>query len=64
MQVGGDVIRLLGLNGAGNSTTIKLLMGLIFHTDGERANPRAGHQQRGRQRDIRLPAREPYFYDT
>ena len=43
----GEVFGLLGPNGSGKSTTIKLLLGLIFPTDGSAHDPgRAGRQHR------------------
>src|SRR5215218_10430123 len=52
----GEVFGLLGPNGSGKSTTIKLLLGLIFPTDGSASvlGEPAGSTD---QREDRLPAR-------
>lgn len=59
----GEVFGCLGPNGAGKTTTLKLLMGLIYPTDGEaRILGMAVDDPRVKARIGFLPE-QPYFYD-
>jgi ABC-2 type transport system ATP-binding protein len=59
----GETFGLIGPNGAGKTTTLKLLMGLVFPTDGEaRILGRPIHDREMKSRIGYLPE-HPYFYD-
>jgi len=59
----GQIFGLIGLNGAGKSTTIKLLLGLLFPKKGHiRVFNRPAHNHTIHQRIGYLPE-QPYFYD-
>lgn len=59
----GEIFGLIGPNGAGKTTTLKLLMGLVFPTEGEaRILGRPLHDTDMKRRIGYLPE-HPYFYD-
>lgn len=59
----GDVLGFLGPNGAGKSTTIKLLMGIIFPTDGTARVLGQPISDVRMHRHIGYLPEQPYFYD-
>src|SRR6185369_1698960 len=59
----GEVFVFVGANGAGQSTTIKLLMGLIFLTAGTARILRKPISDIEMHRDIEYLPEQPYFYD-
>jgi ABC-2 type transport system ATP-binding protein len=59
----GEIFGLIGPNGAGKTTTLKLLMGLVFPTEGEaRILGRPIHDREMKSQIGYLPE-HPYFYD-
>lgn len=58
----GEVFGLLGLNGAGKTTTIKLLLGLLFPTQGRVDIWGRPAQSLDAKRDIGYLPEVPYFY--
>jgi ABC-2 type transport system ATP-binding protein len=64
MQVeSGEVFGFLGPNGAGKSTTIKLLVGLIFPTEGTARILGKSIEEIAVHGDIGYLPEQPYFYD-
>jgi ABC-2 type transport system ATP-binding protein len=59
----GEVFGFIGPNGAGKSTTIKLLMGLIFPTEGDARILGKPISDVEMHRDIGYLPEQPYFYD-
>ena len=59
----GEVFGFLGPNGAGKSTTIKLLMGLIFPTQGTARILGKSISDISMHQDIGYLPEQPYFYD-
>ncbi|MGH9690383.1 MAG: ABC transporter ATP-binding protein [Candidatus Acidiferrales bacterium] len=59
----GEVFGFLGPNGAGKTTTLKLLMGLIFPTEGTAQIRGMSIDDAGMHREIGYLPEQPYFYD-
>jgi ABC-2 type transport system ATP-binding protein len=59
----GEVFGFIGPNGAGKSTTIKLLMGLIFPTEGDARILGKPISDVEMHREIGYLPEQPYFYD-
>lgn len=59
----GEVFGFLGPNGAGKTTTMKLLMGLIFPTDGTARVRGRSIDDVEMHREIGYLPEQPYFYD-
>ncbi len=59
----GEIFGFLGPNGAGKTTTLKLLMGLIFPTDGTANILGRPIDDISMHRDIGYLPEHPYFYD-
>ena len=59
----GEVFGFLGPNGAGKTTTMKLLMGLIFPTEGTARVRGRGIDDVEMHREIGYLPEQPYFYD-
>src|SRR5215213_10524591 len=60
---GGQIFGFLGGNGAGKTTTIKILMGLLFPTDGTAKILGRNISDVDMHRDIGYCPENPYFYD-
>jgi ABC-2 type transport system ATP-binding protein len=59
----GEAFGFLGPNGSGKTTTLKLLMGLIFPTSGEARIQGRSIADIGMHRQIGYMPEQPYFYD-
>ncbi len=59
----GETFGLIGPNGAGKTTTLKLLMGLVFPTEGEAKILGTPIGDRGTKSEIGYLPEQPYFYD-
>ncbi|MGH9335520.1 MAG: ABC transporter ATP-binding protein, partial [Vicinamibacteria bacterium] len=59
----GEIFGLIGPNGAGKSTTLKLLMGLVFPTEGEAQILGKSLDDPEMKRQIGYLPEQPYFYD-
>ncbi len=59
----GETFGLIGPNGAGKTTTLKLLMGLVFPTEGEAKILGRPVADREMKREIGYLPEHPYFYD-
>jgi ABC-2 type transport system ATP-binding protein len=59
----GETFGLIGPNGAGKTTTLKLLMGLVFPTEGEAKILGKPVDDRDMKREIGYLPEHPYFYD-
>lgn len=59
----GETFGLIGPNGAGKTTTLKLLMGLIFPTEGEATILEKPIGDRDAKSEIGYLPEHPYFYD-
>lgn len=59
----GETFGLIGPNGAGKTTTLKLLMGLVFPTEGEARILGKPVGDREMKRQIGYLPEHPYFYD-
>lgn len=59
----GETFGLIGPNGAGKTTTLKLLMGLVFPTEGEAKILGKPVGERDIKREIGYLPEHPYFYD-
>ncbi|HTU33329.1 MAG TPA: ABC transporter ATP-binding protein [Candidatus Acidoferrum sp.] len=59
----GEIFGFLGPNGAGKTTTLKLLMGLIFPTEGSARIQGRSIDDVGMHAEIGYLPEQPYFYD-
>ena len=59
----GETFGLIGPNGAGKTTTLKLLMGLVFPTEGEAKILGKPIGDRDAKSEIGYLPEQPYFYD-
>ena len=59
----GEIFGLIGPNGAGKTTTLKLLMGLVFPTEGEASILGKPVGDRSMKAEIGYLPEQPYFYD-
>jgi ABC-2 type transport system ATP-binding protein len=59
----GEIFGLIGPNGAGKTTTLKLLMGLVYPTEGDAEILGRPVADRSMKREIGYLPEQPYFYD-
>jgi ABC-2 type transport system ATP-binding protein len=59
----GEILGYLGPNGSGKTTTLKILMGLVFADSGTATILGAGLQENGWRRRVGYLPEQPYFYD-
>ena len=59
----GEIFGLIGPNGAGKTTTLKLLMGLVFPTEGDARILGKPVDDRRMKAEIGYLPEQPYFYD-